>query len=404
MGTGSVDTAYLRPALEFAVRFAAEGQKSKPALSFPAGLKRYLRADRLSAGVLPAVRRVVDGDDGFRARLADAATADLVGPVGMIWLARGEGWEEQLVDAVADVERERHEADTRRELIRSEKRREAAERAAARALADLTVVRDQVISLELGSADLQVEIERLAGETGSLRSELIAVRTEVRHARDREQAALRRAETAENAYDQISEERDRAVSVRDAAISDRVDVATDRAELARLAASAEALAARLSALGAAGDPARREPRRALPMPGGVLGSSRAATEYLLGSGATMLVDGYNAAKLGWPDVELADQRRLLLNHLENVCRRFGTDVTVVFDGSEVVGAHSAARRLVRVMYSAPGEIADDLIRSEVDRLPNSRPVVVATNDKAILRDVKAKGANILSSNQLLAVS
>src|SRR5690606_16957441 len=105
----------------------------------------------------------------------------------------------------------------------------------------------------------------------------------------------------------------------------------------------------------------------------------------------------------WPDLDLAQQRTSLLDALENVARRFGSDITVVFDGAGVVGATAESRRLVRVTWSPPGVTADDVIRDEVRRLPISRQVVVVTNDREILRDVKAMGANTLSSDQLAAI-
>ena len=117
----------------------------------------------------------------------------------------------------------------------------------------------------------------------------------------------------------------------------------------------------------------------------------------------MLVDGYNVAKLAWPSRPLEAQRSRLLDALENAVRRFGTDVTVVFDGADVVGAHTSRRRLLRVVYSPAGVIADDVIRDEVRRLPASRPVVVVTNDAEIVADVKALGANVVPSNALLGV-
>ena len=38
--------------------------------------------------------------------------------------------------------------------------------------------------------------------------------------------------------------------------------------------------------------------------------------------------------------------RLLLDAVENLARRFGTDITVILDGASVVGAHAARRRVV----------------------------------------------------------
>jgi predicted RNA-binding protein with PIN domain len=181
-------------------------------------------------------------------------------------------------------------------------------------------------------------------------------------------------------------------------------LAAERSELARLAATAETLAEQLAALASPpekGSPRPVSKRKALPMPGGVLGDSQAAAEHLLRSGATVLVDGYNVAKLAWPLLDLEGQRVVLLDAAENVARRFGSDVTVVFDGSDVVGAAADGRRIVRVVYSPSDRIADDVIRDEVRRLPASRQVVVVTNDNEILRDVRALGANTMSSEQLI---
>jgi len=49
-------------------------------------------------------------------------------------------------------------------------------------------------------------------------------------------------------------------------------------------------------------------------------------------------------------------------------------------------------------------IADDVIRAEVQALPASTPVVVVTNDQAIVADVRADGANVVASDMLLAIA
>ena len=50
------------------------------------------------------------------------------------------------------------------------------------------------------------------------------------------------------------------------------------------------------------------------------------------------------------------------------------------------------------------DIADDVLRAEVAALDPARPVVVVTNDQAVLHDVKAAGANTVSSDAFLAVA
>jgi len=107
---------------------------------------------------------------------------------------------------------------------------------------------------------------------------------------------------------------------------------------------------------------------------------------------------------GWDGFALEVQRERLIATAEDVARRWGTDITVVFDGADVPGARAPMRRLVRVVFSPAGLIADDVLRAEVDTLAHTQPVLVVTNDQAVLHDVRAAGANTISSDQFLAVA
>jgi predicted RNA-binding protein with PIN domain len=118
----------------------------------------------------------------------------------------------------------------------------------------------------------------------------------------------------------------------------------------------------------------------------------------------VLVDGYNVAKLAWPDEELIVQRDRLLDAVDTVARRFNSEITVVFDGADVVGSHARRRHLARVVYSPVGVSADDVIRAEVTATPPDRPVVVVTNDQAVRRDVAAAGANVVASESFAAAA
>jgi predicted RNA-binding protein with PIN domain len=133
------------------------------------------------------------------------------------------------------------------------------------------------------------------------------------------------------------------------------------------------------------------------LPGGVSAASVEAAEFLLRSGAQVFIDGYNVAMLAWPGRPLCDQRESLIVAAENAARRFGASLTIVFDGADVVGGFAPTRRVVRIVFSPEGVTADDVIRSEVGRVDPSDPVVVVTNDAEIVRDVKAVGANVISS-------
>jgi predicted RNA-binding protein with PIN domain len=129
----------------------------------------------------------------------------------------------------------------------------------------------------------------------------------------------------------------------------------------------------------------------------------AATHLVRQSGVLLVVDGYNAAKRGWPDDTLAVQRERLLDALEELVARHGTSVHVVFDGADLWTA-PAGRRHLRIEFSPAGVSADDVIVELVGSLPADRPVVVATNDGEVRAGARAGGANVISSEQLLAVA
>lgn len=384
---------------------AKEGRKFKPPLKYPKGLDKYLKMARIPGPSLSSIRRIVEADDAFRTRIAAGALPELVDPIGKIWLERPDGWEDDLPRLVVEADAAAEAADAAGELKKAEKRRDAAESAAARARAEVVVLQEQVVQRDAVIDDLRTDVVKLTESLGELRAELVDTRNEVRHSRDRAAAALGKLQAAEAASAEASAARGQAETVRDDVLADRSVLAAERSELARLAAGAEALAQQLATLAAprvSGAP-KTVKRKALALPGGVLGDSSAAGEYLLRSGASILIDGYNVAKLAWPSLDLEGQRVVLLDAIENLTRRFGSDITVIFDGADIVGAAADGRRIVRVMYSPAGVTADDVIRDEVRRLPVTRAVVVVTNDRAIVRDVRSMGANTMTSDQLVAL-
>ncbi len=119
-------------------------------------------------------------------------------------------------------------------------------------------------------------------------------------------------------------------------------------------------------------------------------------------GAHVIVDGYNVTKTGYPDLTLADQRDRLIRALGALAARTGADVTVVFDGAAVVAA-PASTRDVRVVFSPPGVIADDVIRRLAAAEPAGRVVVVVTSDREVVDSVRRSGARTAPSQVLLEV-
>ena len=412
----------LRSALELAVGVAAAAPSVRPALAIPPGLRPYLRQQRLSGTALGSVRAAIEGDAQFRERLAAVANDDLVDEVGRLWLARPDGWAERLDEAFGARP---PDADPGA-LRRAERRREAAERSAFKAKAEVAALLDEA------GRDRATRRES-AALVAQLREELAATRAALGDARRSSARERARAEVASTSASSATVERDAATRVaseaeaaRDRALAARAArsntpepgaVATPAAAARALEQAAEAcaqlarsLAEAAAALSSAppGIPPRSDGpsrRRPIAIPGGTYGDSGAAAEHVLRTpGVVAVLDGYNIAKLGWPALSLADQRERCILAAEMVARRWGTETVVVFDGADVLGASTTSRRLVRVRFSPAGVSADDVIRAEVASLAADVPVTVVTNDQAIVQDVRAQGASVISSDRWLAVA
>ena len=428
----------LQRSLEFAVGIAAAGAKLRPALAFPAELKRFLRFHKLPHASLREVRAAVEAAPEYRARLASVATDELVDEVGLLWLRAAPGWEEAAHRALAASDASDDHTDLRRE----QRRREAAEAVAAKARLELVsalaeaererqlrreadgakvAAADAQRSLATQLSEAQAGLARWQKRAQQLDAELVAVRADV-------DAALARASDAEAARNAALAARSSTalsaasfgtgVPVVDPALMElarsAVHQANDVAEVvAKLAAQLSSAAVSLRP----GDPDRpgrtdrgdrragrdRSRRSPVALPGGLYGDSGAVAEHLLRTaGMEVLVDGYNVAKLGWPALTLAQQRDALIDAAEATAKRWGIGMHLVFDGADVGVA--APRRLVRITFSDAGVIADDVIRHEVGLLAHDIPVLVVTNDQAVLHDVRSMGANTLSSEQFLLVA
>ena len=119
--------------------------------------------------------------------------------------------------------------------------------------------------------------------------------------------------------------------------------------------------------------------------------------------AHLIVDGYNVTKTGYPDLPLEDQRNRLVAGLAALAARTGAEVTCVFDGAEVaVRVPVAGARRVRVRFSPPGQIADELIRRLVRAEPAGRPVTVCSAANEVIDGVRRAGARVVLPTTLLS--
>lgn len=391
----------IQSALEFAVGIAAASVKQRLPLAFPAGLKPFLRFHKLPPSALATVRAAVESDADFIARLGMVATDELLDEAGMLWLQRPEGWQQQIaqLSATASATAGDDAADVRRE----QRRREAAEAVALRSRAELAGLREQLDTERAARVAAQAEAERAAAELTALRERLSQTERAVQKRSSAVDAAVGASDTMAGELSALRAELAASTAARDAALADRAAVhGGGPADLERV----RALLTEALMLTRPGMPtARRRSRKPIAVPGGVYGNSVAAGEHLLRTAdVVVLVDGYNVAKLGWPGLMLEQQRAACIEAAENLARRWGTLLHVVFDGADIVGAAASGRRLVRVSYSPEGVTADDVLRAEVAALDVDRPIVVVTNDQAVIADIRSAGANALSSNTFLDIA
>jgi predicted RNA-binding protein with PIN domain len=422
----------------------------------PPALRPYLRFAKQTPKSLAAIARVVDDDAEFRARVVDGVDEDQLGRAGWLWLARPDGWEDELAALEAESDARAAAANEQREDRAAVRKLAAAQAALARAeseaaehLAQLDVVRadlaearaaglaaaSRVADLEIAVGDLTADRAAIVRKLKDVEARMVERATEVNalKARARElEAELREARSAVAGATVPSE----ASEAPEPDTPRSVDAATVAREIARAAGGARAVADALGALaGLLGDGNETSPppsagaappppptggantpdgpmavssvrRVPVVLPGGVFDDSVEAAEHLLRtSGAVLVVDGYNVTMAGWPELPAAEQRPRLLAALSDLAHRTATAVELVFDGAVVdpLSVPAPVRRLVRVRFSPPDVEADDVIIDLVGRIPATTPVIVASSDNRVRAGARRAGANLLHARQLLAV-
>jgi predicted RNA-binding protein with PIN domain len=330
----------------------------------------------------------------------------------LAYLLRPAGWQQTVLRAQAAIEQEERAADERR----------AAEAPASGDRQDIAA---------------RAEVGRLRAELVALRREHDELRRRLGEARERARKAEREVQTLALAADQE----------REAASAATVNAAAAEAEARRLrgklTAAEQALAAARTAAreGRGSDDARlwllldtlvnaatglrrelavpppdRRPADFVQPAGPVAGEAFAAVgsrgltaddpallDQLLGvPGVHLVVDGYNVTKTGYGALSLEAQRARLLGGVAGLAAQTGAETTVVFDGAVREAPTAApAPRGVRLLFSAPGQIADDLIRELVQAEPQGRPVVVVSSDREVADTVRVMGARTVAAQALL---
>ena len=424
------------PALSDAARrrvltLAATALGALPEAEVPVSLQRvrkFAPGRRSSAGALPlasALRR----DAAFRSRVAKAlresepdlaaaldggspaAAADPVDVAVVAFVLRPHGWYEMVERATA-LERSRHRAAAAGEVSAEVERLRA----------ELDQARADVLRARHEAARSHQVLE---GDLLSARQELRRHRADADRARAQAREALVNAErvkAAAAAGVEAADERARRAE-RDVASAQEALQAMRRAERegrslagsrARLLLDTvvdAAIGLRLELALPAVDvlPADVVSAGGLDSSAAPAGARAQDDAAVLGQlirlpRAHLVVDGYNVTISAYGALPLVDQRHRLVGGLAGVAARTHVEITCVFDGAALDARVAAPSvRGVRVLFSAPGETADELIRRLVGAEPQGRVVVVVSSDREVADGVRASGAHPVSSVALAAL-
>jgi predicted RNA-binding protein with PIN domain len=164
---------------------ARTGEDATPPVTAPGPIRKLLRFSRLPDRALATVRRVLDEDPEFRVRVAEVATEDVVGRASWLWLARPDGWEDELgrldVEAARTATSARAEQDersARRRLAAAEEARRRADATAAAATGHAARASEELTTERLARRAAEARAETLTAQVAELEAQV-----EIGHAR-----------------------------------------------------------------------------------------------------------------------------------------------------------------------------------------------------------------------------
>jgi predicted RNA-binding protein with PIN domain len=412
------------------VEAAAELIGSLPPDEVPAPLRRIAKFEprkRARRAATPIAAQL-EHDEGFRARVVESvrdahpaliaaveagnppAAADPVQIAALAYLVRPVGWTRYV------------------EAARSELERSAAAAGEAAAAREIAMLREQLAAAKSVRSD---EIDKLRAELRDARAEVAELRRKLHEARNATKQATARADAlaAETAAERSAAAAAEAAASKEIRkVRGRLAEAEAVAETARRAAregrSADDARLRvlLDALLDAAQGLRRElalpatisrpadmvtavtPADSAALPGRALSDQDPALldKLLSLPQVHLIVDGYNVTKTGYGELPLADQRNRLVTGLGGLASQTRAEITCVFDGAELDAPVAiTAPRGVRVLFSRPGQTADELIGRLVGTEPAGRAVVVVSSDREVADGARRAGARPASSALLL---
>lgn len=398
----------------------------------PAPLRQYARFTpqrRIKFGA-NAMAAALEGEPAFRERIAEQLrerfpeltealasgtpppAADPVDVAAVAYVLRPVDWPKLVAAAGEEAQRaqaERAGEEAQRELgrLRAElaDARTAARTEGERGRGELESLRKELESTRRKLRSAQNDVQRGNAEARKLRADLEELRSAAATEKSAAESESRRLRTrlaeAESAVEAGRRAAREGRSVQDMRVRLLLDSVLDAAQGLRRELALPPTTSRPADAVDAVEPGRMTPRDI---------SARALSEtdpelldqLLALPQSHLVVDGYNVTKTGYPTMPLDKQRLRLLGGLAGLAAQSGAEVTCVFDGAELAApVLLAPPRGVRVLFSKPGQTADELIRQLVRAEPPGRAVVVVSSDREVADGCAAAGARPVSSALLL---
>ncbi|WP_460540935.1 NYN domain-containing protein [Glycomyces halotolerans] len=346
----------------------------------------------------PLVRAVRDGE-------AFSAMSDPAEVAALAFLLRPAGWERLVEEATAAIGPESEErpaapdAAVERRLASVEKENRKLRAALADQRSAAARLQEDLRRARRDLREAEERAEKLAGDLASERGRIKRADAERRVER-------RRLESA------VEDLRSRLEEVR------RADRESDRLTSSRLWLLMETLTGTASGLRRelGLDPVDERPadyvadercaepeRRGGEGSRGLEPSDPQRLDHLLSlPNPHLIVDGYNVTISAWGDsLTLEQQRNRLVQGLGALAAQTNAEITVVFDGADPIFGAKPSARGVRVLFSAKGEIADDVVVDLARVEPKGRPVVVVSSDREVAERVRRHDAYAVPSPLLV---
>lgn len=121
----------------------------------------------------------------------------------------------------------------------------------------------------------------------------------------------------------------------------------------------------------------------------------------------ILIDGYNLLNSrSFPTpahLDLEGQRDHLARVLNSYAAKKNLCVTLVFDNSQKPSREVSRHKRLKIMFSAPGQEADDLIKKLIRQEKTPAELTVVSSDRAIRFAAKDHGVSSLSSEEFCSL-